>query len=57
MEKGVGISAEGETYTVGPMLEFDPQTEQHTGSLAAEANALLRSPNNAGFEVPTMETV
>jgi predicted dehydrogenase len=57
MEKGVGISAEGESYTVGPMLEFDPQIEHHTGSLAAEANALLGSPNNAGFEVPTVETV
>jgi predicted dehydrogenase len=57
MQNGVGISAEGESYTVGPMLEFDPQTERHTGALAAEANALLGSPNNAGFEVPTVETV
>lgn len=57
MQNEVGISPQGESYIVGPMLEFDPQTEQHIGPRAAEANALLGSPNNTGFEVPTVKTV
>ena len=32
-----GIPEDGETYTVGPMLTFDPKTERHTGEHAAQA--------------------
>ena len=34
-------------------LTFDPKTELHTGDHAEAANALLKDPNNKGFEVPT----
>jgi hypothetical protein len=51
MEKGVGVK-DNEPYVVGPWLTFDPKTERHTGDHAEEANALLKDPNNPGFEVP-----
>jgi len=57
MENGVGVPTDGESYIVGPTLEFDPKTEMHTGEFAKEANALLKAPNNPGFEVPTLKTV
>ena len=44
-------------YTVGPSLTFDPKTELHTGDHAEAANALLKDPNNKGFEVPTVDSV
>lgn len=49
---GVGIPENDEEYVVGPWLTFDPKTERHTGAFATEANALLKDPNNKGFEVP-----
>lgn len=52
MSKGVGIPANGAEYTVGPTLTFDAQTERHVGDHADKANALLKDPNRAGFEVP-----
>ncbi|MEZ5301215.1 MAG: Gfo/Idh/MocA family oxidoreductase [Verrucomicrobiales bacterium] len=52
MAKGVGVPEDGNHYTVGPWLTFDPKTERHTGEHADKANALLRDPNNAGFQVP-----
>lgn len=52
MGKGVGIAADGNNYTVGPTLTFDPKGERHIGDHAEAANRLLKDPNNKGFEVP-----
>ena len=57
MRDGVGLPEDGTEYTVGPWLTFDPKTERHTGDHADEANALLKDPNNKGFEVPSPENV
>ncbi len=48
-----GSPKDGAEYTVGPWLTFDPDTERHVGDHAEQANALLKDPNNPGFEVPT----
>ena len=40
--------------TVGPWLDFDPQTEKFTGEFAAEANKLWEEEYAAGFELPTV---
>ena len=56
MANGVGVRA-SQKYTVGPTLTFDPETERHTGDFAEQANALLKDPNNPGFEVPTIDKV
>jgi predicted dehydrogenase len=57
MADGVGIPEDGNTYTVGPWLTFDPQTEMHVGEHAEEANALLKDPNRAGYVVPDVKDV
>lgn len=57
MKQGVGIPEDGAEYVVGPWLEFDPVAEQHVGNHSVEANALLKDPNNTGFEVPTLANV
>ncbi|MDE0735263.1 MAG: Gfo/Idh/MocA family oxidoreductase [Pirellulaceae bacterium] len=57
MNNGVGIPKDGSEYIVGPWLEYDPKTERHTGEFAAEANALLKDKNRAGFEIPTVGKV
>ncbi|MCA9193492.1 MAG: Gfo/Idh/MocA family oxidoreductase [Planctomycetales bacterium] len=57
MSRGVGIPAEGNHYTVGPWLTFNPDAEQHTGPNAEAANRLLKDSNRKGFEVPTIKTV
>lgn len=57
MNKGVGINEGDAEYTVGPWLTFDPKTERHTGEHADLANALLKDPNNKGFEVPSLDAV
>ncbi len=57
MQNGVGIPENGAEYVVGPWLSFDPETEQHTGEFAAEANALLKDPNRDGFRIPTAAEV
>jgi predicted dehydrogenase len=57
MSDGVGLPEDGNHYTVGPWLTYDPATEQHTGDHADAANALLKDPNNPGFEVPTQAEV
>jgi predicted dehydrogenase len=54
---GVGITEDGNEYTVGPTLTFDPKTETHTGAHAEAANKLLKDPNNAGYEVPSLDKV
>ena len=53
MKDGVGVPEDGAKYTVGPWLTFDAKTERHTGEHAEAANALLKDPNNKGFEVKT----
>ncbi len=57
MNKGVGIKEGEAEYTVGPWLTFDPKTERHIGDHADAANALLKDPNNRGFEVPEISAV
>ena len=57
MQDGVGIPQDGEEYTVGPWLTFDPETERHTGDYAEQANRLLKDPNNMGFQVPSLKDV
>lgn len=53
MRGGVGVPEAGNSYTVGPVLAFDPKTERFTGDRAEAANKLLKDPNRKGFEVPT----
>ncbi len=57
MSDGVGIPEDGNHYVLGPMLEFDPQTERHVGNEQEAANALLKDPNRRGFEVPDADRV
>lgn len=57
MEKGVGVPQDGNKYTVGPVLTFDPQTEKHTGEHAEAANVLLKDFNRPGYEIPTASKV
>ncbi len=54
---GAGVPEDKASYTVGPWLTFDPQTERFTGEKADAANALLKDPNNKGFEVPDAKNV
>lgn len=55
MRKGVGIPEDGDSYTVGPMLTFDPKTERFVGERSDAANALLKDPNRKGFEIPDIK--
>ena len=57
MADGVGVPEDGEKYTVGPWLTFDPKTERHVGDHAEAANALLKDENRAGFQVPSADKV
>lgn len=57
MSEGVGLPSDGNEYTVGPWLTFDPETERHTGAHAEAANRLLKDPDRAGFEIPAPEQV
>lgn len=57
MKDGVGLAKDGNHYTVGPWLTYDPETELHTGDHAEAANALLKDPNRRGFEIPTQANV
>jgi predicted dehydrogenase len=57
MRDGVGIPEDRAQYVVGPWLTFDPVTERCVGAHATEANALLKDPNNTGFEVPAPNRV
>ena len=57
MSDGVGLSASDSQYTLGPVLNFDPETERFTGQHAEEANKLLKDPNNPGYEVPAADKV
>lgn len=57
MRDGVGIPENEAEYVVGPWLTFDPETERHTGEHADAANALLKDPNNPGFQIPSLANV
>ena len=57
MNKGVGIKEGEAKYTAGPWLTFDPKSELHVGQHAQAANALLKDPNNKGYEIPSLESV
>lgn len=57
MKDGVGVPEDGNEYTVGPWLTFDPETESHVGEMAAEANRLMKDPNRPGFQVPEATNV
>jgi predicted dehydrogenase len=50
--KAVGLPIDGMTYTIGPVLSFDPATERFTGENAEAANKLLRRDYRAPFVVP-----
>lgn len=52
MHDGVGIPEDGNYYTAGPMLTFDPASERHVGDHAEAANALLKDPNSRSFAIP-----
>lgn len=57
LAKGVGVPVDGNHYTVGPQLTFDPKTEQHIGDHAEKANKLLKDRNRAGYQIPTIKDV
>ena len=57
MADGVGIPEDGNQYTVGPMLTFNPETERFTGDHADAANKLLKDKNREGYEVPEVSKV
>ena len=57
MADGVGVPEDGNHYTVGPMLTFDPEAERFTGDHAEAANKLLKDKNRKGFVVPDVKDV
>ena len=57
MSDGVGVPEEGNHYTVGPWLTFDPNAESHIEDYADEANGLLKDDNRNGFKIPTLADV
>ena len=57
MSNGVGVPKEGNHYTVGPWLTFDPYKETMVGDHAEDANLLLKDENRADFQVPTLANV
>ena len=56
MQDGVGVPADAH-YTLGPQLQFDPQSERHVGNHADSANDLLKDPDNPGFQIPDANAV
>ena len=57
MSNGAGVLKEGNHYTVGPWLTFDPYKESMVGDHAEDANFLLKDENRTGFQVPTLANV
>ncbi len=53
--KVLGLPIDEMTWTIGPVLTFDPKSERFTGERADEANKLLRREYREPFVVP--ETV
>ena len=54
---GMGVPQNEAEYVVGPWLHFDGKAEHFVGDYSVEANRLLRDPHNAGFDIPTPESV
>jgi hypothetical protein len=50
--KGYGLPIDEMTWTIGPVLTFDPGSEKFTGELAEAANKLLTREYRAPFVVP-----
>lgn len=50
--KAFGIPTDEMTWTIGPVLTFDPKTEKFTGDQAEAANKLLTREYRAPFVVP-----
>ena len=48
-----GVPEDKASYTVGPWLTFDPQTERFTGEKADAANALLKDQITKGLKFLT----
>ena len=57
MSKDAGLTEDGNKYTVGPWLTYDPKTERNTGEHADAANALNKDKHRDGFKVPTVKDV
>lgn len=57
MRLGVGLPEDGNSYTVGPVLTFNPKTEHFVGNHAEAANALLKDTNRKGFAIPDLNKV
>ncbi|MCG6189187.1 Gfo/Idh/MocA family protein [Maribellus maritimus] len=54
---GMGVPQDQAEYIVGPWLRFDGEAEHFVGDYSTEANRLLRDPRNAGFDIPSPESV
>jgi hypothetical protein len=50
--KVLGLPIDEMTWTIGPVLSFDPKSEQFTGDRADEANRLLTREYREPFVVP-----
>ena len=50
--KGTGVPMNSMTYTIGPVLTFDPATEKFTGEYAEAANKLITRDYRKPFVVP-----
>jgi predicted dehydrogenase len=50
--KAVGVPVDKTTYTIGPVLTFDPASERFTGDRADEANKLITRDYRPPFVVP-----
>ena len=50
--KALGMPMDQATWTVGPVLTFDPATEKFTGALADAANALITREYRKPYVVP-----
>ena len=57
MANGVGVPENGNHYTAGPLLTFDPETERFTGEHAEAANQLVKDKNREGFAIPEINAV
>lgn len=57
MEGQAGLPQDGNSYRLGPWLQFDKETERFVGDHAEAANALLKDPDNSGFEIPAASEV
>lgn len=54
---GMGVPEDKADYVVGPWLTFDGEAEHFVGDNSVAANRLLADPRNAGFDIPSPESV